>query len=99
MTSLSRGSFLKSAGVAAGAAAVSASPAVAAAIDPGAVEIAPTALIDRNSVVAILRDANRGEVTIVVGTTERTYKDRQLAGRLAKAARQNLASNGKGQVA
>ena len=42
MKSVSRLSFLKTAGAAAGAAAISASPAVAAAAEPDAVEMTPT---------------------------------------------------------
>ena len=42
MNTLSRGSFLKTAGVATGAAAITASPAVAAALQPGALETTPS---------------------------------------------------------
>jgi hypothetical protein len=36
--------------------------------------------------VAYVRDAGRGEVTVVSGTREITYRDRALARRLMKAA-------------
>ena len=45
-----------------------------------------------------MRDARLGEVTVLVGTTEKTYKDSQLARRLLKAAGRN-AAGGKGGVA
>ena len=98
MNSINRLSFLKSAGIAAGAAAISASPAAAAAVEPDAVETTPTTPIDRDPVIAIVRDAGLGEVTVLVGTTEKTYKDRQLTSRLLKAASRN-GSAGKGGVA
>jgi len=99
MKSATRRSFLKSAGLAAGAAAFTASPALAAAVEPDAVELIPTAQIGREPVIAIVRDARLGEVTVLVGTTEKTYKDRKLAGRLAKAAAQNLSGRGQEGVA
>ena len=91
MNRLSRLSFLKSAGAAAGVAAVTSSPAVAAAIDPGAVETSPSVPVPKEPVVAILRDASLGEVTVLVGTTETTYRDKLLAKRLLKAAQKNAA--------
>ena len=96
MKSVSRRSFLKTAGLAAGAAAISVAPATA---EPGAVEMTPTVALPREPVIAIVRDADRGEVTVLVGTTEKTYKDRQLVKTLQKAARANLAGAGKGRVA
>jgi len=93
MKSVSRSAFLKSAGVAAGAAAISASPAVAAATgEPAAIEIAPTTPIPNGPVIAIVRDARLGEVTVLSGTTEKTYTDRLLAKRLVKAAALNAAA-------
>jgi hypothetical protein len=89
MNKLSRGSFLKTAGVATGAAAISASPALAAAVDPGVVETTPTGKVPFEPVVAIVRDEGLGEVTILSGTTEKTYTDRVLVKRLLKAAERN----------
>jgi len=89
MNKLSRGSFLKTAGVATGAAAISASPAIAAAMEPDAVEATPTGKIPHEPVMAIVRDAGLGEVTILSGTTEKTYTDRALVKRLLKAAQHN----------
>jgi hypothetical protein len=94
MNRLSRRGFLKTAGVATGAAAISASPAVAAAMDPGAVETMPTGKVPHEPVIAIVRDEGLGEVTVLSGTTEKTYKDRALVKRLLKAAEQNHRSNG-----
>jgi hypothetical protein len=94
MKSVTRNAFLRTAGVAAGAAAISAAPAMAAAAEPGAVETVPTTPIPREPVIAILRDAGRGEVTLLVGTSETTYRDRELARRLVKAARRNPSEEG-----
>jgi hypothetical protein len=99
MDSLSRRSFLKTAGVATGAAAISASPAVAAAMDPGAVETTPTGKVPHEPVIAIVRDGDLGEVTVLSGMTEKTYKDRALVKRLLKAADHNHRSSGTGGVA
>ncbi len=91
MKSVSRRSFLKTAGVAAGAAAISASPAGAAVnADPGAIEMAPTMPIPAEPVIAIVRDVELGEVTVLVGTSETTYRDVQLARRLLKAAQHKV---------
>ena len=89
MNSLSRRSFLKTAGVATGVAAASASPAVAAAIEPATVETTPSGGVPREAVIAIVRDASLGEVTLLSGTTEKTYTDRQLARRILNAAAKN----------
>jgi hypothetical protein len=89
MNKSSRRSFLKTAGVATGAAAISASPAIAAVIEPGAVETMPTGKVPFEPVIAIVRDGGLGEVTVLSGTTEKTYKDRALVKRLLKAAEQN----------
>jgi len=93
MTRFSRLSFLKSAGAAAGVAAATSSPALAAAIDPGAVETKPSGPLAREPVVAIVRDPGLGEVTVMAGTTEKTYKDRTLVKRLLKAAANNHGVN------
>jgi hypothetical protein len=81
--------------VATGAAAVSASPAVAAAIEPTAVEATPSGPLAHEPVVAIVRDADRGEMTVLSGLTEKTYTDSVLVKRLLRAARQNHMRNGK----
>lgn len=94
MNMFSRRAFLKSAGLATGAAAISASPAVAAAIEPVTLETVPSGPIPHEPVVAIVRDASLGHVIVLSGTTENTYKDRLLVKRLLKAAGQNHRTRG-----
>ena len=89
MTTVSRRSFLKTAGAATGAAAITASPALATAIQPGALETTPSGPLPHEPIVAIIRNAELGEVTVLSGRTERTYTDKLLVKRLLKAAGQN----------
>jgi hypothetical protein len=89
MTTINRLSFLKAAGVAAGTAAIAASPALAAAVEPGAVETVPGTPIPNEPIVAVIRDPARGQITVLSGTTEKTYTDRLLVNRLLKAAGRN----------
>jgi hypothetical protein len=89
MTTINRLTFLKTAGVAAGTAAISSSPALAAAIEPGAAETAASGPIPHEPIIAVVRNADRGEVTVLSGTTEKTYTDRLLVNRLLKAAGHN----------
>jgi hypothetical protein len=87
MERMNRRSFVKVAGAATGAAAIAAAPAVARAAsgdDPKAIE--PTTDVPDEPIVAYVRDVERGEVTVVAGTSETTYRDRPLAQRLSKAA-------------
>ena len=87
MERLSRRSFMKIAGAATGAAAIAAAPPIArAAIGDGAEEIDATSGVPHEPVVAYVRDAARGEVTVTNGTSERTYRDRALAQKLMRAA-------------
>jgi len=88
MAKFNRRAFLRNLGVATGTAVLSAGPAAAGAIEP-AVETAPSGPIPREPIVVIVRDPARGEVTILSGTTEKTYRDRVLVRRLLKAAGQN----------
>ena len=99
MKSVNRRSFLKTAGVAAGAAAISAAPAVAAATEPDAVPTTPSTPVPPEPIVAIVRDAGLGEVTVLAGTTEKTYKDRQLARRILNAAQKNVSAASREGVA
>ena len=89
MNTVSRRSFLKTAGLATGAAALTASPSVAAAIEPNALETAPSAPFPHEPIVAVIRDVHLGEVTVLSGRTEKTYRDKVLVRRLLKAAEQN----------
>ncbi len=99
MNTISRRSFIKTAGVATGAAAITASPAVAAAIQPGALETTPSGPLPHEPIVAIIRNADLGEVTVLSGMTEKTYKDKVLVKRLLKAAGQNHQPTGRQGVA
>lgn len=87
MEKLSRRSFMKIAGAATGAAAVGAAPGVArAAAGEEAVQVEPTAAVPEEPLVAYVRDLERGEVTVVSGMQETTYRDRALVQRLRRAA-------------
>jgi anaerobic selenocysteine-containing dehydrogenase len=88
MERLSRRSFVKIAGAATGAAALAAAPPIArAAVGDDAEQIDPTTGIPEEPLVAYVRDAERGEVTVTTGTAEHTYRDRALVQRLLRAAR------------
>jgi 3-hydroxyisobutyrate dehydrogenase-like beta-hydroxyacid dehydrogenase len=86
MSTFSRRSFFKAAGVATGTAMISISPAAAAALEPAAKQTAPSGPLPDEPIVAVIRNAELGEVTVLVGTTEQTYKDKQLVKRLLAAA-------------
>jgi hypothetical protein len=87
MERLSRRSFVKVAGAATGAAAIgAAAPLARAATSEEAERIDPTTGVPEEPLVAYVRDLERGEVTIVEGTRETTYRDRSLVERLRKAA-------------
>jgi len=94
---VTRLSFLKaSAGAAAGAAAIGV-PAAAALAGEKKGEIAePSSPNPQEPVMAYVRDAERGEVTVMSGTNETTYRDRSLAKRLLDAAPKDSAVNGGG---
>jgi hypothetical protein len=79
---------MKIAGAATGAAALAAAPPIARAAvgEEGATRTHPTADVPDEPVVAYVRDAARGEVTVTSGTAEHTYRDRALVQRLLKAA-------------
>jgi hypothetical protein len=91
----SRRSFLQAtAGAAAGVAVVATGPKIAAAALHGGTTAAPLGEITKASgpppaetVMAYVRDAARGEVTVLSGTHETTYLDPELAKRLIAAGR------------
>ena len=88
MDKMSRKSFVKVAGAATGAAALAGAPSIARAATKGeAKAVKPTGGVPEEPVVAYVRDAKRGEVTVVKGTSETTYHDRELAERLSKAVK------------
>ena len=90
---ITRLSFIKTAtGVAAGvgAAAIGVPGATASGATPqAAVPTDPSTPTPPEPVVAYVRDAEAGEVTVVSGTSEATYRDRALVKRLLGAAPKN----------
>lgn len=91
MDKLSRRSFMKVAGAATGAAAVAAAPGIArAAGSDEAVQVEPTTAVPEEPLVAYVRDIERGEITVVSGRQETTYRDRSLVQRLQRAARKGV---------
>ena len=89
MERLSRRSFVKIAGAATGAAALAAAPPIARAAVGGEEEAQPTdpkTRVPEEPLVAYVRNAERGEVTVTSGTTEHTYHDRALVKRILRAA-------------
>jgi hypothetical protein len=87
MENLSRRKLLASAGVATGAAAIAAAPAAAAAALDHPEVTDPSGPPPEETVIAYIRDAKRGEVTVLSGTRETTYRDPTLVKRMLKAAR------------
>jgi len=79
---------MKIAGAATGAAALATAPPIAKAAlgEEGAERTHPTAGVPDEPVVAYVRNAERGEVTVTSGTAEHTYRDRVLVRRLLRAA-------------
>jgi hypothetical protein len=87
LTGHTRLSFMKvSAGAAAGAAALAVPAAVVLAAEAPGVAVASTSAPRADTVMAYVRDADRGEVTIVAGQSELTYRDPALVKRLLAAA-------------
>jgi hypothetical protein len=92
---LDRRAFLQaSAGAAAGAAVVIGGPRLATAALHGADNTTPLGVVTKPSgpppgetVMAYVRDADKGEVTVMSGTRETTYRDPYLTRRLIDAAR------------
>ena len=87
MQRVDRRRFLASAGATGGAIALMGAPALARAADEHQAEhVASPGPLAKEPVVVYVRDARRGEVTVVHGTRETTYRDRALVRRLHKAA-------------
>lgn len=99
---VTRLSFLKaSAGAAAGAAAIAVPAAVLAnekSSSPGkpAEVTEPSSSNPQEPVMAYVRDADRGEVTVMAGTSETTYRDPALVQKLLGAAPKDGLINGGG---
>lgn len=94
----SRRAFLRgTAGAAASAAVILATPKVASialdtpgsavAAEPKAVVTKPSGPVPAEPVTAFVRNADRHEVTVMSGRTETTYRDPTLVKRLLEAAR------------
>jgi hypothetical protein len=84
---MDRRSFVKRAGAAGiGAAAMGVTGAAAAGAEPPAEVTQPSRPVPSEPLVAYVRDIERGEVTVVSGTQETTYRDRALVRRLVRAA-------------
>ena len=80
---------MKIAGAATGAAALATAPPIARAAmgeEEGAQKIDAKSAVPEEPLVAYVRDAERGEVTVTSGTDEHTYRDRALVQRLLRAA-------------
>lgn len=94
---LTRLSFLKASAVAAaGAAAIGAPVAAALSEQKKGVATEPSSPNPSEPVMAYVRDAHRGEVTVMSGTSETTYRDRALVKRLMDAAPTESTLNGGG---
>jgi hypothetical protein len=87
MEPVDRRRFLKSAGVVAGTAAVVGAPGLARAATEGGAEVVDSpGAVEKEPVVVYVRDAARGEVTVMHGEKATTYRDRGLVRQLLKAA-------------
>jgi hypothetical protein len=94
---LTRLSFIKaSAGAAAGAAAIGVPAAAVMSEDKQGAAVKPSSAPPREPVMAYVRDAKRGEVTVMSGTSETTYRDPALAKRLLAAAPEGEIAKGGG---
>ena len=95
IAAVDRRAFLQAtAGAAAGAAVIVGGPKLAAAALHGDSDSTPLGVITKPSgpppaetVMAYVRDATKGEITVLSGTRETTYRDPALAKRLIRAAR------------
>ncbi len=84
---VTRLSFIKaSAGAAAGAAAVGVPGAALLSKEKAGEATAPSSPNPQEPVMAYVRNAERGEVTVMSGTSEMTYRDHALTRRLLAAA-------------
>jgi hypothetical protein len=90
---VTRRSFLHRSAGAAGGAVIVGTPAVLAesaaarqAASGARVVKSPSRGVPHEPVMAFVRDADRGEVTVVAGTRETTYRDRDLVRRLLEAS-------------
>jgi hypothetical protein len=68
-------------------------------MQPNALETTPSGPLPHEPIVAVIRNADLGEVTVLSGRTEKTYRDKVLVRRLLKAAEQNHTQTRKQGVA
>ena len=100
MEDLSRRKFLLASGAAATGAAVAVTPKLVESITDKPGEIAtPATPAPSDPVMAYVHDAARGEVTVMSGTDETTYRDPALVKRLLDAAPAPLGGGETGVVA
>ncbi len=96
MSGLSRRAFLATGAATATGAAIAAAPHIigahgastdqTAGSEPAGVEVQPSGVAPREPIMAYVRDEQRGEVTVVAGLHETTYRDEALVKRLLAAA-------------
>jgi hypothetical protein len=87
MDRVNRGRFLKSAGTATGAAAFVGLPMLPKSLsDEHATTVETPGRVMDEPILVYVRDAERGELTVMHGTRETTIRDRVLVRRLLKAA-------------
>ena len=98
MSKLSRSSFLKTAGLATGAALVGGVPAAAAAGEAVPQVVPSPSRLPHEPLVAYVRDAAKGEVTVVSGLSETTFKDPALVKRMTGAAQHPAHTPGKSKA-
>ncbi len=92
---VTRLSFIKAgAGVAAGVAAASVPAAAVLSGEKKGVVTSPSSSAPKEPVMAYVRDAQKGEVTVLSGTAETTYRDHGLVRRLMDAAPEPSSLNG-----
>jgi len=86
MSKLSRRAFLSSAGAVTGAAAMGAAAGVPALAGAAGLAKAPSGPLPEGPVVAYVRNAQKGELAVVVGEREVAVKDAALVRRIVDAA-------------
>ncbi len=86
MESVSRRKLLGNGRSGGGHGGIAAAPSVARAAMEGGEVADPSGPPPEEAVVAVVRNAERGEVTVMAGTSEVTYRDKSLVKRLMKAA-------------
>jgi anaerobic selenocysteine-containing dehydrogenase len=96
---VSRRKFIKTSAAAAGGAAVVVGPAAVLSGEQKGVVTKPSSPAPPEPVMAYVRDAKRGEVTVMAGTGETTYRDPALVKRLLAAAPQTSIEGGADVVA